>query len=245
VTDDSDTRSVFTQVEREPTLPDKVTRLLLDRVMNGALPSGTKLPSERELADQLGVSRTVVREAVRMLQAKGVLDVRSGGGARVAELDASLVGEPMKLYIQASGALGGRGYDDLNEVRHTLEVRLAVLACAAATDDDLARLRSAHNAFVTGIGDVETASRFDVEFHRTIAEITHNRLYVVLLDALGDVLLDIRRSALRVPENVALAREQHEAILAAIVARDNDAAREAMHRHLEDSRSIQAALEQQ
>ena len=65
-------------VEREPTLPDKVTRLLLDRVMNGTLTSGTKLPSERELADQLGVSRTVVREAVRTLQAKGVLDVRSG-----------------------------------------------------------------------------------------------------------------------------------------------------------------------
>jgi GntR family transcriptional repressor for pyruvate dehydrogenase complex len=244
VADDSQGTSVFTQVEREPTLPDKVTRLLLDRVMNGTLPSGTKLPSERELADQLGVSRTVVREAVRTLQAKGVLDVRSGGGARIAELDASLVGEPMKLYIRASGALGGGAYDDLNEVRHTLEVRLAVLACAAATDDDLDRLRAAHAAFVAGVGDVETASRCDVAFHRTIAEITHNRLYVVLLDAIGDVLLDIRRSALRAPENTALAVAQHGAILDAVVARDADAAREAMHRHLEDSRRIQAGLEQ-
>jgi DNA-binding FadR family transcriptional regulator len=243
VADESQGRPVFTQVVREPTLPDKVTELLLDRVLNGTLPSGTKLPSERELADQLGVSRTVVREAVRMLQAKGVLDVRSGGGARVAELDASLVGEPMKLYIRASGVLDGGGYDDLNEVRHTIEVRLAVLACAAATDEDLDRLRSAHTAFVTGIGDVETASRFDVEFHRTIAEITHNRLYVVLLDAIGTVLLDVRRSALRVRENAVLARRQHQAILDAIVARDQDAAREAMHRHLEDSRAMQAGLE--
>jgi DNA-binding FadR family transcriptional regulator len=94
------------------------------------------------------------------------------------------------------------------------------------------------------VGDVETASRCDVAFHRTIAEITHNRLYVVLLDAIGDVLLDNRRSARRARENAALAVEQHQTILDAIVARDADAAREAMHRHLEDSRRIQAGLEQ-
>lgn len=233
--------TVFSQVQREPTLPDKVTRLLLDRVVNGQLPSGTKLPSERNLADQLGVSRTVVREAVRTLQAKGVLEV-GAGGARVAELDASLVGEPMKLYIRASGALAG-GYDDLNEVRHTLEVRIAVLACTAATADDLERLRAAHELFVAGTGDVETASQRDVAFHRTLAEITHNRLYVVLLDAIGDVLLEIRRGALRAVGNRPVAVGQHAAVLAAVTARDADAAGEAMHRHLEASRRMQAGIE--
>jgi GntR family transcriptional repressor for pyruvate dehydrogenase complex len=236
---------LFTQVRREPTLPDKVTQLLLDRIVDGSLPRGTKLPSERDLAGQLGVSRTVVREAVRTLQAKGVLDARSGSGVRVAELDASLIGEPMRLYIRASGALSGAGsghLDELNEVRHTLEVRLAVLACETATADDLDRLRAAHAAFVAA-DDVETASRCDVAFHRTIAEITHNRLYGVLLDAIGDVLLDIRRRTLRAPGNVPLAVEQHAAVLDAITSRDPDAARDAMHRHLEDARRVQVETE--
>lgn len=240
--------AVFTEVEREPTLPDKVTRLLLDRVVDGTLPRGTRLPSERSLAEQLGVSRTVVREAVRTLQAKGVL-APAGGGVRVAELDASLVGEPMKLYLRASGALAGSpgaaygdGYGDLHEVRHTLEVRIAVLACTAATDDDLDRLRAAHAAFAAGIDDVETASRHDVAFHRAVAEATHNGLYVVLLDAIGDVLLEIRRSALQAAGNRPLAVEQHAAVLDAIAARDVDAARAAMHRHLDDARRAQTAL---
>src|SRR5262245_11923930 len=93
----------FDQVAREPKLADKVADLMLARILSGELGVGDRLPSERELGDQFGVSRTVVREAVRALLAKGVLDVRAGSGLRVVAVGPATVSESMNLYVR-----GGR-----------------------------------------------------------------------------------------------------------------------------------------
>ena len=87
----------FPQVEREPSLPDRVARLMLGAISRGELRPGDRLPTERELGDQFGVSRTVIREAVRSLVAKGVLEVRSRSGLSVAAVDSDHVREIMGL----------------------------------------------------------------------------------------------------------------------------------------------------
>ena len=91
---------LFEQVAREPRLSDKVADMMLATILSNRLQVGDRLPSERELGEQFGVSRTVVREAVRALVAKGVIEVRSGSGLRVAAVDAAAVSESMSLYLR-------------------------------------------------------------------------------------------------------------------------------------------------
>ena len=94
--------ALFDPVVREPRLSDKVAEMMLETILSNRLQVGDRLPSERELGEQFGVSRTVVREAVRALVAKGVIEVRSGSGLRVAAVAASAVSESMSLYVRGA-----------------------------------------------------------------------------------------------------------------------------------------------
>nr|MBA3567640.1 FadR family transcriptional regulator [Actinomycetota bacterium] len=115
---------LFDQVKREPRLSDKVADTMLETILANRLNVGDPLPSERELGEQFGVSRTVVREAVRALVAKGVIEVRSGSGLRVAAVNATTVSESMSLYLRG----GTLDFEKVQEVRALLEVHLAGLA---------------------------------------------------------------------------------------------------------------------
>jgi GntR family transcriptional repressor for pyruvate dehydrogenase complex len=227
---------LFLQVPREPSLSDKVTQLLLETILSGQLRPGDRLPSERDLGEQFGVSRTVIREAVRSLQAKGVVEVRSGSGVRVAAVDAARVSESMRLFLH--GSMGDVGYDKVNEVRHTLEVEIAGLAARRASPQDVAELRAVLDRMAAVLDDVEAASLEDVRFHRKIAELTHNELYAVMMDSIGDVLLDIRRATLGTPQRPHRALDYHRRILERIAESDEDGARAAMRAHLDESRQM-------
>jgi GntR family transcriptional regulator, transcriptional repressor for pyruvate dehydrogenase complex len=223
-----DSGAMFEQVGREPRLSDKVADVMLETILSGRLEVGDRLPSERELGEQFGVSRTVVREAVRALVAKGVIEVRSGSGLRVAAVDATAVTESMSLFLRGRTL----DFEKVHEVRALLEVHIAGLAAERATTADLARLREVHERMEREAGDVESAARDDLEFHRTIASATQNDLYLLLLDSIGSTLIDIRRETLgsgSAPTTLA----QHDQVLDRIAARDPAGARAAMASHLE------------
>src|SRR2546422_9905311 len=112
--------ALFDQVTREPRLSDKVADMMLETILSRRLAVGDRLPSERELGEQFGGSRTVVREAVRALVAKGVIEVRAGSGLRVAAVDASTVQESMRLFLRG----GTLDYEKVHEVRKMLEVQI-------------------------------------------------------------------------------------------------------------------------
>jgi GntR family transcriptional repressor for pyruvate dehydrogenase complex len=222
-------KTTFPRVTREPRLSDKVADLLLETIHARGLQPGERLPSERELGEQFGVSRTVIREAVRALAAKGVIDVRTGSGLRVAAVDSATVSESMSLYLRGRSTLD---YPKVHEVRTMLEVEVAALAAERATREDLADLEGICAGMETD-DDVEAASRHDVEFHRAIARATHNELHLLLLDSVGDALLEIRR------ENLATGSREdtlvlHRQILERIAARDPEGARRAMREHLDN-----------
>ena len=220
--------ALFQQVPREPRLSDKVAEMMLETILSRRLQVGERLPSERELGEQFNVSRTVVREAVRALVAKGVIEVRSGSGLRVAAVDAAAVSESMSLYLRGATL----DFRKVHEVRTLLEVHIAGVAAERATDDDLAQLRSVHERMQREAGVVESAARDDLEFHRTIARATQNDLYLLLMDSIGSALIDIRRENLgsgSTPTTIG----QHEAVLERIAAHDPEGARTAMAAHLE------------
>lgn len=229
--------SLFRQVSREPRLSDKVAEMMLETILSRRLKPGDRLPSERELGEQFGVSRTVVREAVRALAAKGVIEVRSGSGLRVAAVAPSTVSESMGLFLHGATL----DYLKVHEIRAMLEVQMAGAAAERATDEDVASMTEACERMEAVVDDVEAAALADVEFHRAIARSTHNELYLVLLDAIGDALVEIRRANLAVPHVGSETIAAHRRILERIQTRDAEGARAAMSAHLQHVQNVWSA----
>ena len=228
----SSSEAMFPRITREPRLSDKVADLLLETIIAEGLEPGARLPSERELGEQFGVSRTVIREAVRALAAKGIIDVRTGSGLRVAAVDASAVSESIGLYLRG----GSLEYPRVHEVRKLLEIEIAGLAAERASDDHVRSMRQICERMEAEVarGEVEPASRLDLEFHRELARSTDNALYLLLLDSIGEALLVVRRDNLRKSSAAADALRSHREILEGVEAHDRGAAREAMRRHLDN-----------
>ncbi len=218
----------FTQLRREPTLAERVGDSILQRIVAGEFKPGDKLPSERELGEQFGVSRTVVREAVHGLTGRGLISVRAGSGLRVAEIDPAAIAESLTLLMRSNGE---PDYHNVHEVRVMLEVQMAGVAAERAQPDDLERLQDAADAMERARG-VEQAAVRDLEFHRAIAKATHNPLYLVLHDAIGDALMEVRR-ANHARGGRTDAIESHRKIVQFISAQDTEQAKSTMRHHLE------------
>ena len=225
----------FTQLARDPSLAERVSLALMESIASGRLGPGDRLPSERDLGEQFGVSRTVVREAVRGLQARGVLRVQPGRAAEIIAVPASQITETFALFLRGANTQRVLNAEHISEVRETLEIKLAELACVRAAQEDL-DLMDDSIVSMAAAADVERASTYDVDFHRLIASATKNVLFVVLLDSLGDVLMELRRRSLAVEGRRDRAVAEHRRILDAMVARDVGAARAAMADHLAGSR---------
>lgn len=221
----------FAAVPRELTLAGKVAQAITDMILSEALPPDHKLPSERELAEQFGVSRTVVREAVRSVVARGLLESQSGRGLTVAKPSGAAVKDSLSLLVRS---LDPVGYGKVDEVRMVLETAIAGLAAERASDAEVARLR-ALCAELGATTDPAQAARLDVEFHRTLAQVTDNELFLVLLGSISDVLLDVRVQGFHDRDAIEYAATAHEEILDRIAAHDVEGAIAQMRLHLEES----------
>lgn len=229
----------FEQIPREPRLSDKVAEALTESILSNRLAVGDRLPSERALCEQFGVSRPVVREAVRSLIAKRLLADHPRRGHVVAQVAPESLSESITLYVRGRRL----DYARILEIRNVLEVETAALAAQRASDEQLAALRLAADGMVPGLS-AEDAALIDVEFHRTIAAATGNEFFLVLIDSLREVLLDVQLPTLADPEIVATVRRAHRRIYKAIAAHDAAAARKAMQRHLETAgRQMRALVE--
>jgi GntR family transcriptional regulator, transcriptional repressor for pyruvate dehydrogenase complex len=193
------------------------------------LKPGDALPPERELGKQFGVSRTVIREAVRALKGKGLLEVRSGSGVRIVAADESTVRESMRHYVRGSMV----DYSKVDEVRRVLEVAAAGLAAARATPGDIANIDDTIERFTNECSDLEASVQIDIEFHRAVATATHNELFLVLHDSIGEMLVEVRRRNLSRGRNERrLVVEMHRRIREGIAAHNPEAAQDAMRDHL-------------
>ncbi|MGH2347619.1 MAG: FadR/GntR family transcriptional regulator [Chloroflexota bacterium] len=226
---------VFTQLPREQSRHQMVVERLRDAIAQGHLAIGERLPSERELCEQLGVSRTIVREAMRVLASQGILTVRQGRHAVVAaDLSAAYM-RPMRQLIEDTKR---QTFDDVLDARLILEVASAERAAQFAGDDDLAALSCALEAMRGSSPNSQAADRVHSAFHLAVARASHNLFLARMLEPLieSHIANDPGRSpALKVAVDASLlpiGYEAHTRILRPIRDHRVAAARRAMHEHL-------------
>lgn len=206
-------------------------------IENGALRPGDRLPPERELAAQIGVSRPTVRTGLRSLATMGVVQSRQGSGTFITAGPPALLSEPLNLLA----ALHGLTRDGLFEARRVLEVGTSALAAERASGEDLAAMSEE----VTGMyAAIEKPSAFllhDVRFHRAIAAAANNPVLGVLIDMLASLFYERRRETIQTATDLRETADAHRKIYQAIRARDHEAASAAMDEHLRVAQAAQTS----
>lgn len=224
-------------LEREQRLYERVVDKVLELISSGAWKPGYRLPPERELSEAFGVSRTVVREAVKALEARGVLESSTGSGVSVRRADFNIVSQSLETYMQLANR------DDfeirLNEVRRVLEVEMVALAASRITAEQRTQLLQICKQMREKKNTAKQMAELDFRLHVTLAESTQNDLFKVLLAPLINQLRDqIILTWEDFPRPVEEVYDQHESIVSAVVNGDADAARQAMTKHLLYSRDV-------
>jgi len=209
---------------------DRVSQIvahLEQAILSGELAPGDRLPPEREISAQLGVSRSVVREAINRLASLGLILGRQGSGNRVATPNS----RPVTVGYERMLRTGTLRLEDLVEVRLPLESALARLAAIRRTDVHLRELAAAQEKLAAPGRTLTDYMAADLEFHATLAAASGNPIFAMVLVPLQELLMESRRRTLeRDGREVALAH--HAAILVAVERRDPQAAEAAMRHHL-------------
>ncbi len=212
-------------------LHERVVEAITDRILHGDLKPGDPLPPEPELGQQFGVSRTVIREAMKMLQARGLIEVIQGKGTLVSSNLFEISSDILSMALQQKGAT----LMELWEVRRILEVEVAGLAAERATEDDLREMARALELMRGKPGEVEGYVEAEVAFHEALTKAAYNPVMNLITRSVGELLRHSRRVSFRGPEGVKVAMAAHEAIYQAVAAREPQAARQAMRRHLDET----------
>lgn len=217
---------------RRKKLSEPVRVMLLDMINGGAVGVGGSLPSERELMERLGVGRPAIREAMQSLAAAGLIEIRHGGRARVAEPSVGRmveqVSETMKHLLSNSPA----SLENLKEARALFEREMARMAAQRRSARDVEVLQATVAEMERAMEDPRRFRGLDGRFHREIAEISRNPIYAALIDALFRWLSDFHADLVAVPGLERLTLQEHREILDAIARADADGAGAAMTDHL-------------
>jgi GntR family transcriptional regulator, transcriptional repressor for pyruvate dehydrogenase complex len=227
------TGRLVSELAREATLAQRVETELERLILESRLGEGDRLPSERELATQFRVSRTVVREAVRALAARRLVDVGVGRGTVVRAPSAQSAGESMRLLLRMQA--GGADTDKVSEVRRILEDEIAALAAARRTESDVRALGEILAEAGRHLDDPDAFIKTDVAFHSRLARATQNELFVLILDSLVEVMTEVRLLGLRIPGTARRALEHHSAVFEAVRAGDPEHARRTMDAHMDEA----------
>jgi len=210
---------------------DRVSQVadwLEQSILSGELATGAELPSEREISSQLGVSRTVVREALGRLSSLGLVRSIHGSGTRVEAPSSRQVALGYQRLLRRPDVK----LEHLAAIRLPLETAIASLAAAQRTDDHLVRLEKAQKVLANPRRTLESHVKADVAFHTILADATGNPLFQVVLEPIAELLSESRRQTLE-HYGAELAHRHHENILEAVRQRDREAAAQAMREHID------------
>lgn len=221
-------------------LAEKVSDIILDRIASGYYSIGQLMPAESEIAEELEVSRLTLRESIKNLAARGVLEVRHGKRNRVASPEQWSVVDPQLAQIR--GKLTGdpiAWITQLMEARHIIEVGASELAATRITNEQLEELeRSLQSMREANENHDSTASvTADMIFHRTIIKAANNEYISATYAPLEEILETVRRTTSSSPEVRADAEHWHSEIYAALAARSPQKTRDAMRSHMSQTLS--------
>jgi GntR family transcriptional repressor for pyruvate dehydrogenase complex len=218
-----------------PRISDAVAASLERRILEGSLKPGDRLPPERELATEFGVSRPSLREAIQKLASKGMVQSRQGGGTYVTDRLESAFFDPWQEMMGSHPNLR----EDMLEFRRMIEGQAAEWAAERATEADLTRLGQCFAALNAAFSNenMDQRSEADIAFHQAVGEASHNALLGHLSSALLRLMQDNIRLNLgelkTLPAAGTLLKNQHAAIYEAIVAGKPQAARSAAETHID------------
>ena len=210
--------------------PDKVQMVvsaLHDYIINGDLKPGTELPPETEMARQLGVSKFSMREALRIAQAQGLIEISQGRRSRVADISVKPVTGMMNLILQRSD----NTLLELTEARKCLECHIARLAAERAQSEHLETMQATIAELEQNSENFEYCVNKDLEFHNILVKASHNRVFELMLAPLAELLKQSRLETLRI-SGIQKAIDEHTLILNALRRKDPDLAEACMQHHL-------------
>ena len=226
-----DTNLTIEAVERPPKTWVRVVDRLQGLILEKKLEPGSKLPPERQLCQQLGVSRTVLREAIKHLSALGLVEEVTGRGTFVSQPNLDAVRKSLQICLgwHAQALL-----ENLVELRRLIEVEIAGLAAMHATEEEIQKLgQNVHEMEVGVDGNLKRFMNLDLEFHSGLARATHNELFVMLFDAISGAMVGTWEKMHNDPEERKHGLQYHHRILSAIERRNPDEARRAVRENIE------------
>jgi GntR family transcriptional repressor for pyruvate dehydrogenase complex len=218
---------------RTSRLYEQIVQQIEDSVLNGSLKPGDQLPAERDLAQRLGVSRTAVREAVKALREKGLVEAYSGRGTFITDGTSQAARQSFDLMVKIGQQ---EGAPHLAELRLILEPGIAALAAARVQEAELVAMREAVAVMDRSHRDPAAFIEADLDFHLALAEAAANPLILSLIDSIVGLLREQRMKIFNVDGGPQRGQVHHKRILEAVERRDPEMARGAMRAHLEQVR---------
>ena len=215
---------------RSSRLYEQIVQQIEESIVNGSLKPGDQLPAERELAQRFGVSRTAVREAVKALREKGLVEAYSGRGTFITDGTTQAVRQSLDLMVKIGQQ---EGSNHLAEVRAILEPEIAALAATRIHEAELATMREAVAMMDRAGDDPDAYIEADLDFHLALAEGAANPLILSLLDSIVGLLREQRLKIFNVSGGPERGQIHHKRILDAVERHDVEGARAAMRAHLE------------
>ena len=224
---------VVYKLVRTSRLYEQIVQQIEESIVKGDLKAGDQLPAERELAQRFGVSRTAVREAVKALREKGLVEAYSGRGTFITDGTTHAARQSFDLMIKIGQQ---EGSTHLAELRLILEPGIAALAAERVEDEDLAAMREAVAVMQRSQKDPEAYIEADLDFHLALAEAAANPLILSLIDSIVGLLREQRIKIFNVEGGPQRGQFHHKRILEAMERRDPEMARGSMRAHLEQVR---------
>ncbi|HHY94390.1 MAG TPA: FadR family transcriptional regulator [Firmicutes bacterium] len=215
-------------------IAQRIVEQILELIREGKLKVGEKLPGENTLAAEFQVSRPCIREALRILEAVGIVEVRRGKGCYVLSSPDGVDSASIWLSWLATFR-----YEVLAllEVREALEGKVAALAAQRASEVDMAEMEAVlvrtRESLEAGVLGPDEAYTLDLQFHRTLARASGNPFLMRLSNSVGGAMEADRRATMVIPNRIRASLEDHQAIFEAVRRRDPDGARNAMARHVQ------------
>jgi GntR family transcriptional repressor for pyruvate dehydrogenase complex len=221
------------RLERRP-LSEQVADGVIELIRERGLGARDTLPGEAKLAASFGVSRPIVREALRSLAGRGVLEIVNGRGAVIRPVDSA----PLRSFFERAVDMDPSAVAELMEIRKGIEVQAARLAAQRRTKLQLDALRSTARAMRRALGDPPAYVDLDTEFHLLLAQATDNALIVLLMRSIRDILrasIDESFRSRTDPAHIERAHVLHERLVEDLQRRDAEAAAATMTEHFDDA----------
>jgi GntR family transcriptional repressor for pyruvate dehydrogenase complex len=215
-------------------LYEQVVEQIEALIISGRLTPGDRLPAERELGERFGVSRTVIREAIRSLQEKGLVEIRPGVGTFIYNGMSDIMRQSLERMMLIDRL---QGLENVMQVREILEPAIASIAAHKARPHDIEAMEAAIEIMDRSMSNIEGFIAADHEFHLALARATQNRLILYLIDSIVDSLTEQRRQIfLGGVDGPTRGQEHHKRICEAVKKHDGNLARELMLAHLKQIR---------